>query len=125
MSVMETGSSGVPFTIEALREIVDDVSGRACLIIQREVLKFGSLEKSKRARKANVLERRASGIVRRLERLMILRQQQTSKIESINLPKSWTLNDLEAALVEIGATNEDRPPGILDGTGRKPPLELF
>ena len=122
---MGTGSSGVPFTIEALREIVDDVSGRACLIIQREVLKFGSLEKSKRARKANVLERRASGIVRRLERLMILRQQQTSKIESINLPKSWTLNDLEAALVEIGATSEDRPPGIEDGTGRKPPLELF
>jgi hypothetical protein len=119
-----TSDDNLPVALESVRMILEDWRNVACVAIYRAARKAGSIEASPKAQMANKIERRAAKLVRQVDRLLRLHDQGRSQITTLRLPSIWTMSDLERIMTEVGATSEDRPPGINDKTGRRPPLEF-
>jgi len=120
----EDSLNEIEVEIGNIHKSLEEWRHRACIHIYRAVKKGGKVMEKRRVA-ADQIERRAAGLVRRMERLIVLREQSLSTVSYIRLPIDWNMTDLEKALLSIGATKEERPTGIDDGTGRrKPPLEF-
>ena len=111
--------------LEDLRKTIENWRNVACVTIRNEVVKKGSIKASLVAQQANTIEIRAAKLTRKVERLIILRDQGLSKIVELHLPLNWTLTDLERIMIELGIVSEERPTGIDDGTGRRRPALEF
>ena len=90
-----------------LHDEVGFIRSRACIVVAN------SSGNPERRAEADMFERRAAAVERRLGRLRLKGAR-----KYLLVPNPWKIHDLEAALDAIGATNEDRPENASSGGGR-------
>ena len=90
-----------------LHDAVGFIRSRACVLVAK------SLNNPERKAEADIIERRAASVERRLGRLRLKGAR-----KYLLVPNPWKIHDIEDALDAIGATNEDRPENASSGGGR-------
>jgi len=92
--------------IAKLHDEVELIRAKACLAITKNIDIKGKQE-------ADAIERRAASVERRLGRIRLRGSR-----KYLIVPNPWKIYDIEQALDEIGAIEEDRPANMAAGGGR-------
>ena len=93
--------------ITTLHNEIGHIRSRAAIVVAN------SADNKARREEADIIERRAGAVERRLSRLRL-----KGRYKYLTVPMPWKINDIELALDAIGATLEDRPENTSTGGGR-------